>query len=131
MKYFSLYLACMAAVIACGAAEADVGNSKIGGAGHCSKQTLKSAAVAISPKLLPGATADTGVIEIEKNPQGLRRLAWNFHGGGHETASVACYRGNPIAVQVLPSDARCQMSIRKRAPGMAEPAFVVEKLICE
>ena len=102
-----------------------------GGAMQCNKSNLKAAISVNKPRLLRQISDDSSVLEVDEKKRGLLHLTWYFVGKENE-ASVACYRGQLIAVQVIPHDANCMMSVRKisGAAGSAH-ATAVEKLICD
>lgn len=97
----------------------------------CNKSSLHFEISASAPKLLTETSDNTGIIEVRGKNRAPQRLAWHFDGHQDKT-SIACYRGQLIALQVMPTAARCLISIRKNTQqGVGFPAQAVNKLLCD
>jgi hypothetical protein len=132
VKSFSVLLPCVAAAILCVSAFAETGGkSPQASTARCAKAELRTAVSANKPRLISEGSGETGILEVEEKNRGLQRLTWNFFSHGSD-ASVACYHGRVIAVQIIPKEARCLMSVRKKTGAERNsPAVAVEKLLCE
>ena len=97
----------------------------------CSLPSQASTIKAYKPRLLPGNSENASALEVEDKKNTTRRFTWNFVASDGD-ASVACFGGKMIALQIMPADVRCLLSVRNvTTPDRNLPTSAVEKLICE
>jgi hypothetical protein len=132
MKTFSYFVVCVATAMMCAPAFPQSGEQNARSSDtYCSLSASTPAFRVHKPMLLPAQANNTNILLIEDKNNTPMRFTWNLTANGSD-ASVACFRGRLIAPQIMPPDARCLLSVRKKTtPKRDLPASDAEKLICE
>ena len=132
MKKFSHFVACVVTAILCAPAFPQSGEQNaLPSDPECSLSASTPAFRVHKLKLLLVDANNTGILLLKDKNDRIFRFTWNLIANGNDP-SVACFRGRLIALHIMPPDARCLLSVRKKTtPKRDLPASDAEKLICE